>query len=520
MPISETVKLLEEDENLIHYIKRLVRRRLGNETFSFDKDWSKRVVDLTIDEVLAKLDVESIVSSYHRNLERKSRRTVEPPFSESESAVEQPQFSESEPILSKQPSRITRNSHSKVSAAPLEAKKKIVPPFQGSKVTDDDDIINMESIGSDDSTAQGSFEQHDDEISQTTPPRYLSHGFKDVSESSLQRQSELYDILNKMKHHETSFDASIVVMESVNDDPVLSSSIETLKGSQDDKVLIDSSSVYSSLNTDADSGVGSMPPSGSPIHVKTKTSTPVPVSETVEYVSTGMPPRKRPVVLQNPNTSESHAHVPSDAVALAHASLGPKPGLAHVVTSIASISPRKGSEDGRSSVGDAEYEADDSSGVSSTHSHLSDSTPDYFVSKTTTNNIDSPAGIIENSHLTTSYEVDFEETDGSKKVHFTPAMVSDVFYTRYKFEPDEVRELFYNNDDTILFSTEYEREYRTADLHNTTWYDWMHNKPDDDDPEIPSALQTHTRDDEYFSDATEEMHSWENNEDDDDGIEF
>ena len=96
-------------------------------------------------------------------------------------------------------------------------------------------------------------------------------------------------------------------------------------------------------------------------------------------------------------------------------------------------------------------------------------------------------------------------------MHFPPEVVSDVFLTRYRYSPEEVAELFYSNDDTVFFSSEYEKEYRHADLHDTTWYDYMLNRPD---PEEGGQGRSLAEDDDG-SDATENVYAW-----DDEGINF
>ena len=169
--------------------------------------------------------------------------------------------------------------------------------------------------------------------------------------------------------------------------------------------------------------------------------------------------------------------------------------------------------------GDAGTEGAGTEGVSSTHSDYSDGTHDMQQ-------------LLGGPHL--HYADDFDSLsaggaggrEGRTGVHFPPEVVSDVFLTRYRYSPEEVAELFYSNDDTVFFSSEYEKEYRHADLHDTTWYDYMLNRPDPEEgsgapagdgvgAEARGGQGRSLAEDDDGSDATENVYAW-----DDEGINF
>lgn len=71
------------------------------------------------------------------------------------------------------------------------------------------------------------------------------------------------------------------------------------------------------------------------------------------------------------------------------------------------------------------------------------------------------------------------------------------------------------DDDTLLFTSEYEREYRTADMHSVSWYDWMLNRPDAPEEEVRAGGSSEAG--EEYSEP-DDTYSW--GEEDDDGIKF
>jgi hypothetical protein len=78
-----------------------------------------------------------------------------------------------------------------------------------------------------------------------------------------------------------------------------------------------------------------------------------------------------------------------------------------------------------------------------------------------------------------SYEYDEEEEEaveggagvskGERRVRFPDHIVSDTFYHRLKYAPDEVAELFYTHSEAMQFQYDYDREATKAEAEGREW---------------------------------------------------
>lgn len=491
--MTELIQLLENDEGLIDYIKRLVKRRLTNESFLRDKEWTERVVDLSIDEVLDKLDIRSIIDAYRSRSLRKSQ------LHENRS---RPPFSETEPTLTIRSRSKRRSSDPHSSSAPAGLGS---PSFESEKSDEDSVRQSSDCNISEASTVQGLHDTYDNsrhQVRQISPPRFQKTRSK-LHDSSLSRQSNLAAILERARNDESN-DSILIYEGNQASDPgnsgdKLSSEFgKGLSASTEDRVLVDSTSSFGGEGHEVRESLNS-----------------------VENPS--MPPE--------PEYSLKIETVQSDDSRMA-SSLG---SLSSDTSFGIGVPPRKASTSPHqppphSLITEADAE-DTSSGVSSTHSDLSDTTPDYFT-KNQPNSATSPILSITTDRDPTytapslpspAYEDDFESSP-NRVVRFAPGIVSEVFLTRYKYTEEETLELFYSNDDTILFSSEYEQEYRMADVHNSSWYDWMMGQAGEEEgttvaspPKILKFGGEFLENDGNDSEATETAsYSWDH----EDGIHF
>ena len=476
--MSELIQLLEEDEGLIEYIKRLVKRRLTSDSYHRDNAWTERVIDLSIDEVLDKLDIRSIIETYRSRSERKSQLNEN-----------RPPFSETEPNVAFRGGDRKRSSASPSYPAPTRTRS----PVLELEKSDDDSVRQSSDCGiSEASTVQGHQESHENthyQVRQISPPRFQSSRSR-MHDNSLSRQSGLHAILDRVRHDDSNDSILIYDPRPIDQSSEISKGVST---SQEDKVLVDSCSSFDK-----------------------------------EAVDDSESPSSPSAQLFNPQKSELIRSDDSRAISSLGSSssefsngIGVPPRRKYT----SPLSTQRG--DGS----DAETEPDNDSGVSSTHSDLSDTTPDFFSSKGL-QSANSPIlsmtaerdpTFIAPLQSSPVYEEDFEGSP-DRRVRFVPSIVSDVFLTRYKYTEDETLDMFYSNDDTILFSSEYEQEYRMADMHNTNWYDWMMSQADNaevvsSDP-APRTLQIggdFLESDGDNSEATETAsYSWEHEE----GIQF
>jgi hypothetical protein len=58
------------------------------------------------------------------------------------------------------------------------------------------------------------------------------------------------------------------------------------------------------------------------------------------------------------------------------------------------------------------------------------------------------------------------------RVHFEQEVVSDVFIIREKYARHEIPDLFYTHDESIQFTSDYNRESIKAEALGLTWSEW------------------------------------------------
>eukprot|EP00596_Hydrurales_sp_CCMP1899_P010095 CAMPEP_0119040022 /NCGR_PEP_ID=MMETSP1177-20130426/9823_1 /TAXON_ID=2985 /ORGANISM="Ochromonas sp, Strain CCMP1899" /LENGTH=577 /DNA_ID=CAMNT_0007004667 /DNA_START=311 /DNA_END=2041 /DNA_ORIENTATION=+ len=71
-------------------------------------------------------------------------------------------------------------------------------------------------------------------------------------------------------------------------------------------------------------------------------------------------------------------------------------------------------------------------------------------------------------------------SDNVTRVHFDQEVVSDVFFIREKYSRYEVPELFYTHDESIQFTSDYNRESIKAEALGMTWSEWWELRTDAD----------------------------------------
>jgi hypothetical protein len=69
---------------------------------------------------------------------------------------------------------------------------------------------------------------------------------------------------------------------------------------------------------------------------------------------------------------------------------------------------------------------------------------------------------------------------GSKRVSFSESIVSDVFLSRYKYEPSEVAELFFTAEEGCKFQVDFDRELDRAAAASKSWLTWIMERTDED----------------------------------------
>ena len=65
-------------------------------------------------------------------------------------------------------------------------------------------------------------------------------------------------------------------------------------------------------------------------------------------------------------------------------------------------------------------------------------------------------------------------------MRFIDEVVSDVFFVREKYARHEVPDLFYTHDESLKFTSDYNRESVRAEALGMTWYDWWEARTDED----------------------------------------
>ena len=66
------------------------------------------------------------------------------------------------------------------------------------------------------------------------------------------------------------------------------------------------------------------------------------------------------------------------------------------------------------------------------------------------------------------------------RVRFVEDVISDVFVVREKYARHEVPDLFYTHDESLKFTSDYNRESMKAEALGLTWYEWWENRTDED----------------------------------------
>ena len=434
--LENVIDLIVEDPALIAYIKKVVRRRMRN-------DWSERVIDACIDDVLEELAIVDLVKeSVEGGRESRPsslRRTAAAPL-----------FSEAEPVITTLMRR--KKKDEKKTNPPLSIDP--VSQIGGSlplQSCSEEEVIQGYSTNKCETMSEASTEPGNlysaalhspgklvnqegelllnesvsfDEGKVTEDKEEDKGGWRGGTgtgneKGSLGRQEELQRVLSKAR----AMKAAKAMLSASADDHVLLDDIADEEEEEEEEdecssLVLGSQSVYSSSEADI------------PLHI-------VGISGSIE--------------------------IKEDEGGVKEGGMG-------------SVS----SEEYSSENNDFSSESDSSFQI--THSHK----PLPIVS--------SP------SRYDYTYEEEDEEEkeDGGvevakrgaaakRKVHFPVNAVSETFLMRPKYEQDEISDLFYSNDETILFSTEYENEYRKADGLNMSWYDYKFSRTEEEEKEDGAA---------------------------------
>lgn len=84
------------------------------------------------------------------------------------------------------------------------------------------------------------------------------------------------------------------------------------------------------------------------------------------------------------------------------------------------------------------------------------------------------------SRLLAKEDEEDEEDDRPRKIQFAENVVSEVYLTRYKYDPEEVDELFFGTLDSKTFQTEYEYECNKAEDLGLDWMSYMDQRSEQD----------------------------------------
>lgn len=73
-----------------------------------------------------------------------------------------------------------------------------------------------------------------------------------------------------------------------------------------------------------------------------------------------------------------------------------------------------------------------------------------------------------------------DETDSSKRVKFVEPIVSDIYLTRYKYDREQVVEMFYTADEGNKFQMDFDRELDRSMQADMGWLEWMMERSDEE----------------------------------------
>ncbi|CAE7561268.1 unnamed protein product, partial [Symbiodinium microadriaticum] len=59
-------------------------------------------------------------------------------------------------------------------------------------------------------------------------------------------------------------------------------------------------------------------------------------------------------------------------------------------------------------------------------------------------------------------------------------VVSDTFYHRLKYAPDEVADLFYTHEEAMQFQYDYDREATKAEAEGREWTEWIMERTEEE----------------------------------------
>ena len=65
------------------------------------------------------------------------------------------------------------------------------------------------------------------------------------------------------------------------------------------------------------------------------------------------------------------------------------------------------------------------------------------------------------------------ESEKENRVRFANSIVSDVFLSRYKYDNEQVAELFFTREEGLKFQLDFDREFERASAENKEWIDWI-----------------------------------------------
>ena len=98
--------------------------------------------------------------------------------------------------------------------------------------------------------------------------------------------------------------------------------------------------------------------------------------------------------------------------------------------------------------------------------------------------INTPSSSSNNNHASSSSSGPFANwsmpNDYIPRVRFVDNIVSDVFFVREKYARHEVPDLFYTHDESLKFTSDYNRESMKAEALGLTWYEWWENRTEED----------------------------------------
>lgn len=102
------------------------------------------------------------------------------------------------------------------------------------------------------------------------------------------------------------------------------------------------------------------------------------------------------------------------------------------------------------------------------------------------------------------FEEPQEETENARRVHFLDPLVSDIYFTREKYDRDQVAEMFYSADEGFKFQMDFDRELERCMEVDMGWLEWMMERTEEEAQQHEkedAEIQYEIEDDEAFDEV-------------------